>query len=57
MSVGYNYIRGLKVMLDNYWCTWSQKYMPRDDGARRAECTFKTAVESVESSGIEKLFV
>ena len=56
MSVGYNYIRGLKVMLDNYWCTWSQKYMPRDDGARRAECTFKTAVESVENSGIEKLF-
>ena len=57
MSLGYYYIRGLKVMNDNYWCSWSQKYVPREDGARRGECTFRTAVEPVGNSDIERLFV
>ena len=55
MGVGYYYVRGLKVVPDNYWCNWNMKYMPKPDESKRAECTFKTAVESVANSSIEKL--
>ena len=45
---GHIYIaRGLKVVPDTYWNTEQFKYVPRDDGTKKVECTWRTALEDV----------
>ena len=40
-------IRGLKVILDTYWCNNSWEWKPCTDGSKRLECNFRTALEDV----------
>ena len=40
-------IRGLKVILDRYWCNDTWQWKPCTDGRRRLECNFRTALEDV----------
>ena len=40
-------IRGLKVVQAKRWSHEDNKYMPRLDGARSLDCTYRTAVEDV----------
>ena len=39
--------RGLKVSAERRWDEEAAKYVSRDDGSRRLECTVRTAVEDV----------
>ena len=50
-------LRGLKVVQAEKWSHEDDKYMPRLDGARSLDCTFRTAVEDVsEVKSITQLF-
>ena len=40
-------IRGLKVMAEMYWDSWSQSRQPSENGKMRLERCFRTAVEDV----------
>jgi hypothetical protein len=40
-------IRGLKVVQAKRWSLEEGKYVPRTDGARSLDCTYRTAVEDV----------
>ena len=55
ITEGLYYLRGLKVVLDTYWCARSAAYLPKEDGTKRAECTFRTAVECLDTSAFESL--
>ena len=48
ICAGHVYIaRGLKVSAERRWDDETCKYVLRDDGSRRLECTVRTAVEDV----------
>ena len=48
ITEGRTYIaRGLKVGSERRWDDELNKYVCRDDGSRRMECTGRTAVEDV----------
>lgn len=50
-------IRGLKVILDRYWCNQSWEWKPCTDGSKRLECNFRTAIEDVTAiDSIAKMF-
>ena len=42
-------VRGLKVVNDTYWSSESGKYVPRDDGGKTVEATWRTAAENVDN--------
>ena len=45
---GNTYIlRGLKIMLEQYWDDTIRKYVPRQGGRHVAECGARTAVQDV----------
>ena len=56
ISEGLHYFRGLKVSQDSQWSVWLNKYVPKEDGSRRPEATYKTAVECVEGTVFDTLF-
>ncbi len=48
IAEGHVYIaRGLKVSAERRWDDDLNKYVDRDDGSKRMECTSRTAVEDV----------
>ena len=50
-------LRGLKVVQAKRWSNEDNKYMPRLDGARSLDCTYRTAVEDVsEVQAITQIF-
>jgi len=50
-------IRGLKVVQARRWSEEAWKYVPRTDGARSLDCTYRTAVEDVsEVQAITQIF-
>ena len=40
-------IRGLKVVLESYWCNTQMKYVPTSSGNKSLEASWRTAVEDV----------
>ena len=47
---GHTYMaRGMKVVANTQWCPEQCKYVPRDDGSKKVECTWKTALEDVSN--------
>ena len=43
----YCIVRGLKVVEETYWDTWTQRRQPSGNGARALDCKDRTAVENV----------
>ena len=41
--------RGLKVVPETSWSDDAWKYVPRDDGAKTVERTYRTAIEDVSN--------
>jgi len=58
VQCGHIYIiRGLKVVMAKRWSDEDWKYVPRTDGARSLDCTYRTAVEDVsEVRAITRIF-
>ena len=40
-------IRGLRVVLETYWCNIESKYMPTSGGSKSVEASWRTAIEDV----------
>ena len=40
-------IRGLKVVDQTYWSDDAYKYVPKEDGSKTVELTFRTAIEDL----------
>lgn len=50
-------IRGLKVILERYWCNQSWEYKPVTNGSKRLESNYRTALEDVTCiDSIAKMF-
>ena len=40
-------VRGLKIVDETYWSDDAWKYVPKEDGTKTVEITFRTALEEV----------